>query len=110
MIDEPPMLGRGVGRAEAGEVHADKQVHPFTYPARIRRIERGREQLEIAFLEHHAAVRCSGRISGNVVDRNGGDGEAQRFPYRSRGTEVRHKVRKMIEIELARGRALSRSS
>ena len=100
------VLRLGGGRAEAREVQADEALHALAHAPGIGRIRRRRENLDIAFLEHHAAVGRAGRLSGDLMHGDGSDGESELFPHRGGGIEVGHEMPEMIEAQLARGRAL----
>ena len=67
----------------------------------------GAEQLEVALLEHHAAVRGAGRPAADLVVRNRRDRKAELLPHRGGGAQVGHKMCEVIEDQLARRRALA---
>ena len=88
-------------------MNAHEQLNAIAHARRIGRIERGREQLEVTLLEHHAAVRGAGGLSLHLLDRSRLHRVAQLLPQLGRGVEVRNEVPEVIQAQLARRRALT---
>src|SRR6185369_4349857 len=106
VLGEAPVLGFGLRRAEAGEVHAVVPRHVIARSAGVRRVERRREDLDVALLQHDAAVGGSGRRALRPVRRFRRHLEPKQLRDARRRAEVRHEVRYVVEVELAWGGAL----
>jgi hypothetical protein len=100
---EARVLGLGVGRAEAGEMDPDEFFHPLAHPAGCRRVVRWSQKLDIAFLEHHAAVRGAHRFSVGELDRGRRDDEAQALQQPRSRVELGNEMRNVVEEQLAGG-------
>ena len=106
MRHEALLLEGGVGGAEAGEVHAVVALHESADALRVQRVERGAEDLEVALLEHHAAVGGAGGLSGDLVMRDRRGSEAELVEQPRRRVEVGHEMRKVVEAQVPRGGTL----
>src|SRR5262245_47458166 len=104
---EPRVLGGCVGRAEAGKVHADEALHARANALGVGGVERGGEELDVAFVKHYAAVGGARRFSADLVHRDRRDLASELLPNRGRRGQVGHEMCDVIEIELARRRTLA---
>src|SRR6185503_20897825 len=102
MGGETPLLALRVRRAEGAEMHAAITRHVLAHAPGVGRIERGREDLDVSFLEHDAAVRGAGVRALRAVRRLGRHDEAHRLGDTRRRAEIRNEMRYVVEIELAR--------
>jgi len=93
VVGEPAMLGFGIRRAEAGEKQAGIGL------------QRRPQDLDIALLEHHAAIGAD-TASRNFLDGNRGHLETQLLQKFRRGVEIANEMRNVIEKQLAGRRLL----
>jgi hypothetical protein len=88
-------------------MHADEARHATSHALRRGRVVRWSQQLDIAFLQHHAAVGGADGPLGSDLRGPPGYVKTEVLENRGRGVQVGHEMRHVVENQLAGRGSLS---